>query len=495
MSHLRPSRSRNGSPRGIEAGGVIAPNRIEARRQPQQPLQIANFSDLAGVPERAGMMPSPTVTNSGMDETETTDPMDVCNAVDSAALACEGDSTGTWVTRTLRLKVKKNSYAWLNAAAAEDNQVWNWAAEISTKAARPCTGNAKWLTGFDLDKLSSGASKYFHKIGADTIQRVNGEYALKRKAAGRLRLRWRASAGSRRALGWVPFKAESLKRKGRAVRFCGKQIRVFEWKRLEGVKWKQGCFAQDAVGDWWLCLPHALRIEESVAPLEKVGVDLGLKDVAATSDGMRCEKGLFFRGIEKKIAQAQRRGHKRQAKRLHRTASNRRRAALHRFSRRIVENYQKIVVGDVSSTQLVKTRMAKSVLDSGWAMLKTMLQSKGQQAGRIVQIASERYTSSSCSSCGSLSGPHGVNGLRVSHHGTTGSRLRSAVDYAVGRERTVAQSHIRMGAGDEEITIYRFGCPCRNDCSGDSGTRGRSAQPGHDPQSAGVGPPAHRQAG
>ena len=70
-------------------------------------------------------------------------------------------------------------------------------------------------------------------------------------------------------------------------------------------------------------------------------------------------------------------------------------------------------MGDVSDAQLVKTRMAKSVLDSGWGMLKTMLQYKGQQAGRTVQISSERYTSRSCSSCGSLSGPRGVNGLRI----------------------------------------------------------------------------------
>ena len=77
--------------------------------------------------------------------------------------------------------------------------------------------------------------------------------------------------------------------------------------------------------------------------------------------------------------------------------------------------YQRIVVGDVSSLQLVKTRMAKSVLDSGWGMLRVMLQYKGQQAGRIVQIVSERNTSRTCSSCGSLSGPQGVNGLRVRH--------------------------------------------------------------------------------
>jgi putative transposase len=160
-------------------------------------------------------------------------------------------------------------------------------------------------------------------------------------------------------------------------------------------------------------VPVRVAVEESVAPLEKVGIDLGLKDIAVTSEGGRCEKGRFYRGIEHKIAQAQRRGHKRQAKRLHRRAANRRRDVLHKFSREIVNQYQKIVVGDVSSRQLVNSRMAKSVLDAGWGMLKAQLQYKGQQAGRSVQVVSERNTSRTCSSCGSLSGPQGVNGLRV----------------------------------------------------------------------------------
>ena len=171
------------------------------------------------------------------------------------------------VTRTLRFKVKSESCRWLNAAACEVNMVWNWAAAVSEKAARPCTGEPQWLSGFDLNGLSSGASEHFEKIGADTIQRINGEYAQKRRAAQRVRLRWRTSRGPRRSLGWVPFKAASLKRKGRAVRFCGKSFRVFEPERLEGVRWKQGCFAQDAVGDWWLCLPVNVQIEQSVAPL------------------------------------------------------------------------------------------------------------------------------------------------------------------------------------------------------------------------------------
>ena len=86
-----------------------------------------------------------------------------------------------------------------------------------------------------------------------------------------------------------------------------------------------------------------------------------------------------------------------------------RKNALHRFSRAIVNEYQRIVVGDVSSLKLAKTRMAKSVLDAGWGMLKTFLQYKGQQAGRCVEIVSERNTTRTCSNCKALTGPSGLD--------------------------------------------------------------------------------------
>jgi putative transposase len=315
--------------------------------------------------------------------------------------------------RTLRLKVKLEGYAWLNAAAIEVNQIWNFANATSYKAARPFAGRARWLTAFDLDKLTAGATEYFDHIGSESIQRVNAEFATRRRQFKRAKLRWRVSKGSKRSLGWVPFKAAQLKRKGKSLRFSGKAFRVFEHGLLEGVQWQCGCFAQDAVGDWWLCLPVKRAVERLLAPREAVGLDLGLKDTAATSDGAKLQAGHFYRNIEQKIAAAQRRGHKRQAKRLHRTAARRRKDALHNFSREIVNQYQTIVIGDVSSLKLAKTRMAKSVLDAGWGMLKTQLQYKGQQAGRCVQIVNERNTTRTCSSCKALTGPVGLDMLVV----------------------------------------------------------------------------------
>jgi putative transposase len=232
-----------------------------------------------------------------------------------------------------------------------------------------------WLSGYELDKLSAGASTYFEHIDSGTIQRINAEHATRRRQFKKTKLRWRVSRGAKRAL---------------------------------------GCFAQDAVGDWWLCIAvEHVNVPSSVSVDAAVGIDLGLKATATTSDGVKLVAGQFYRGVEQKIAMAQRRGHRHQAKRLHRQAARRRKDALHKFSRRIVDQYQTIVIGDVGSLKLVNTRMAKSVLDAGWGLLKTQLQYKGQQGGRSVFIINERNTTRACSSCGTLTGPSGLDSLVV----------------------------------------------------------------------------------
>jgi putative transposase len=347
---------------------------------------------------------------------------------------------------TLRLKVKAEGYDWLNAAATEVNQVWNYANATSYKAARPFAGKGKWLTAYELDKLTAGATECFERIGSGTIQRVNAEFATRRKQFKKSKLRWRVSQGAKRSLGWLPFKAVQLKRKGRSLRFSGKAFRVFERELLEGVMWKSGCFAQDAVGDWWLCLPVERQVFQSAAPKEAVGIDLGLKDIAATSDGDKLQAGHFYRNIEQKVASAQRRGHKRQAKRLHRTAARRRKDALHKFSRKIVNEYQTIKIGDVSSLKLAKTRMAKSVLDAGWGMLKTQLHYKGQQAGRSVIIVSERDSTRTCSDCKALTGPTGLDMLVVR------TWVCSACGVTHDRDVNAARNHLSAGRSPPPVS-------------------------------------------
>lgn len=319
----------------------------------------------------------------------------------------------TNIIKTLRLKVKSESYNWLNKATVEVNQVWNWANEISRDAWTRSDSKRKWFGEFDLNNLSSGGTKEFNYIGAGSIQRICGQYSQKRNQCKKLQLNWRKSGGLKRSLGWLPFKAVDIKLKGNCIRFCKKIFRVFESHKLQNIKWKQGCFAQDSVGDWWLCLPYEEQVTDIPAPKEYIGIDLGLKTIASTSDNDKLETGKWTQKSAFKLANAQRRGHKKQAKRIHRKIARQRKDAIHKFSKKIIDNYQNIFIGNVSSTKLVKTHMAKSVLDASWGIFKTQILYKGQQAGRCVKIIDERNTTRTCSCCGQVTGPSGLRQLDV----------------------------------------------------------------------------------
>lgn len=316
--------------------------------------------------------------------------------------------------KTLQIKLRPGSEDWLNAAAVEANQVWNYCNEVSAKAARPFYGKPKFLSAYDLHKLLAGTCREMQHLSAMTIQKIATEYAAKRRQFKRAKLRWRTSNGAKRSLGWVPFRDTQCKFKEGAVLFAGRRFRVFDSYGLGKYEFRSGAFSQNALGEWFFNV--VVRVPEPAPqdlPTKAVGIDLGLRTLATASDGTTLPAGRWTIEIQDKLAQAQRRGHKRHAKRLHKKAVNRRKDALHKFSRQLVNECGAIYIGDVSSSKLVKTTMAKSVLDSGWGMLRTMLQYKGHQAGRIVEAVNESFTTRACSNCGQFTGPKGLKQLGV----------------------------------------------------------------------------------
>lgn len=74
-----------------------------------------------------------------------------------------------------------------------------------------------------------------------------------------------------------------------------------------------------------------------------------------------------------------------------------------------------VFVGNVSSAKLVETTMAKSTLDAGWSMLKTMLEYKSHRAAVVFQEVNEALSTQTCSSCGSIpaSSPKGRASLGI----------------------------------------------------------------------------------
>jgi IS605 OrfB family transposase len=336
--------------------------------------------------------------------------------------------------KTLQLKLRPGSEEWLNAAAVEVNQVWNFCNATSAKAARPFYGKPRYLSAYDLHKLLAGASKEFQCLPAMSIEKIASEYVTRRRQFKAAKLRWRASFGGRRSLGWVPFRDTQCRFKDGAVVFAGRRFRVFDSYGLDGYEFRSGSFSQNALGEWFFNV--AVREPEPAAqepPAKAVGIDLGLRTIATVSDGSELPAGRWTTEIQDKLAQAQRRGHKRHAKRLQRKAANRRKDALHKFSRKLVNECGAIYIGDVSSGKLAKTGMAKSVLDSGWGMLRTMLQYKGHQAGRIVEIVNESFTTRVCSTCGQATGPTGLKHLGVTGWTCTGCETVHSRDVNAAR--------------------------------------------------------------
>lgn len=310
---------------------------------------------------------------------------------------------------TYRYRVKDATASkWLARMAVSVNQVWNYCGGIQNDSRRL---NRRWPTGFDLIKLTSGCSKELG-LHSDTVQAVCKQFAISRDKARR-RPRWRVSSGPKRSLGWVPFQcARPLKIAGDTVTFLGKKYRLWLSRPIPK-DIRAGSFSQDAEGRWYLNLSCEVA-DDATTGNGEVGIDLGLKDLMALSTGEKITNPRHLRKSAVKLARAQRAGRKRLARKIHRKVAAQRRYFLHERSTRLVRENALICVGDVNSAALSRTKMAKSVLDAGWSAFRSMLRYKAMRHGARFVETNERYSTQTCSCCGSRSGaPRGVKGLRV----------------------------------------------------------------------------------
>ena len=115
-------------------------------------------------------------------------------------------------TITLSSKVRHEAVAFLEQAAREVNQVWNFCNATSYRAYYGrYGGTAKWLSAFEMNDLLVGCGEVFGKIGVDIAQAVASEHAARRSQFKKSKLRFRKSGGAKRSLGWIPFKANNLR--------------------------------------------------------------------------------------------------------------------------------------------------------------------------------------------------------------------------------------------------------------------------------------------
>ena len=235
------------------------------------------------------------------------------------------------------------------------------------------------------------------------------EYAKCGKQFKRPKLNWRSR---KRSLGWVPFKAVGVKVVADMVSYGGHIFRFWNSRPLPG-RVRFGSFAEDAQGRWYVNFVCEDLTPERAPTGKEVGIDLGLKTLATLSDGVQCSRQNLTRKFEVQLATVQRARKKKQVTRIHARIKNKRKDWNHQQTTRLTNEYDVLVVGNVSPPKLKKTKMAKSVSDAGWADFKTMLSYKALRLGITYLEVNESFSTVTCSVCSARSGPSGLSALGV----------------------------------------------------------------------------------
>lgn len=311
---------------------------------------------------------------------------------------------------TIRLRLRDKHAAELGRQARAVSVVWNYCNEMQQKAV---LSGRRWLYSHALERLTAGSGAMLG-LHSHTVKKICQAYERCRSERRKPWLRFR----SRRSLGWVPFSKEHLKIvAGHRVKFKGVLYEPMHWREmpLGATVVGTGAFNQDSKGHWYINIPVKVPCVTRRRSLARIGVDLGLQNFAALSDGQLFKMPSFYRKSERAIIRADRAGKRKRSKRLHAAVANRRKDYLHKLSKQLSEEFGTIVVGNVSPIGVTSIKLGKSVGDAGWSTFRNMLSYKTHLRGGSFLEVSEHLTSQTCSSCGQLppERPRGIAGLGI----------------------------------------------------------------------------------
>ena len=183
---------------------------------------------------------------------------------------------------------------------------------------------------------------------------------------------------------------------------------------------KQGTVTvtKDCCGTYWCSVviddmqdkPSKAKMVETTA----VGIDLGIKDFAILSDGIKFSNPKYYESSQKKLAKLQKKFAKSKKDsnrheqlrikiaKLYRSITNQRNNMLHNLSTYLVNSYDNICLEDLNIEGMMKNHhLAKSIQSVSWSTFVNMLNYKSEHKGKnIIFIGRYEPSSKLCHTCG-----------------------------------------------------------------------------------------------
>ncbi|MBW4500411.1 MAG: IS200/IS605 family element transposase accessory protein TnpB [Scytonema hyalinum WJT4-NPBG1] len=167
-------------------------------------------------------------------------------------------------------------------------------------------------------------------------------------------------------------------------------------------------------GKYYASIVTELDIAHAPLNGNKIGLDLGLKEFAITSNGEKFENPRYFQKSLPRLKVRQRRLSRKQkgssnldksrlsVAKIHEKVANQRQDYQHKISRKLTCENQAISVESLNIKGMVKNRkLAKHISDVAWGNFLTMLEYKGDIYGCEIRYVDRFFPSSKrCSNCG-----------------------------------------------------------------------------------------------
>jgi putative transposase len=233
---------------------------------------------------------------------------------------------------------------------------------------------------------------------------------------------------------------------------------------------KIGCFIISKRGNKYYAsinISPEEKIEE-IKDFDKIiGVDLGIKNFAVMSNGIKVANPKNFQNSQKQMRRKQKafsrkiKGSKKKQQarveiiNLYHKIQNRKKDFHHKITRTLIANdkNQAFAMENLNIRGMVKNRcLAKHINDAGWYQFKTFLKYKAADVGKQVFEVDRFYPSSkTCSSCGVINGD-----LKLSERNWTCLSCEVEHDRDFNASLNIALEAARNVAGGDVLRLERL---------------------------------------